>query len=1243
MQEETKGMKTWVNRFLLVVSTTLILTAAALSQVGTSNIAGVVSDPQGNVVAGATVKLIGNQGTSRNVVSNDNGFYTFSSVQPGSYRIEVEMKGFKKASVSEFKASVDITTTVNIKVEIGEVTETVNVDAAGLESIVNTSDASLGNNFVSQQILQLPLQGRNVANLLSLQPGVTPDGSVTGGRSDQANITLDGVDVNNQQNATAFESVLRVNPDSVDEFRVTTSNPDASKGRSSGAQVSLITKSGSNQFRGALYEYHRNHATAANDWFNNKLGLERPKLIRNLFGGRLGGPIVKDRLFFFYNYEGMREAKNVPGGDPPGNPRLVPTASLAAGNIRFFDNTGQAWTITAAQINTFLLSGVPVIDVNPAVLALFGAAGSRYPVNDTSIGDGLNTGGFRFNAPAPVEQNMHTARFDWNVTNDQKHTISFRGNYQQDLTASAPYLPDTLPTKFWSHPLGFAASHTWLLKSNMTNKFSYGLTRVAYSDQGDSTNPSITFRNVFSPVGFSRAVTRVNPTHNFTDDFTWIKGNHTLQFGTNIRLIKNSRVSYGKAYDSAITNFSWSPSNIANTAVGQYLTAQVGSTRSVASGWRTPVQHALVALFGRLNDYRANVNFDLNGNIIPANQGLERTFKTEEYDFYIQDSWKLRRNLTVNLGMRYGLSMPVSETQGYETVPTTDLSTYLANTVTAMASGMNYREPISIRLAGKANGLDSMYPLDTNNWQPRISVAWSPDFKGGFLGKLFGKNDQSVFRGGIAITNDYFGQQLAVNWDSTNLLGFSSTAQIPANVYNITTNPGVAYTGPSMNIRSFPNLVLPGNLTFPLTAEFRAPGSGRIERSLDQNLQSPINYSWNFTYGRELPGKLWLDVGYVGRLARHLLIGRDAAMFRGDLKDPISGLTFFQAASLLDVQMRAGTPIANISNVAWFNNMYTPGSLGAVFGCGGVPNCTNSQAIVNGFPGQGDWTYMMVALDAGSGRNYFAQGQYDSLATFSTVGSSDYHGATLSLRQRMAGVTWDFNYTYSKSLDEASGLQTADQFGSAFVLNAFNLKDQRSFSDFDLRHSINFNGLWDLPIGRGRKFGKNLNKFVDGIIGGWSMSGIFRWNSGYPFDGYYDATGWQTNWNIRSYMTQLRPVKTGTFYTPTGPTLFQNPTDAVAAWRTPRPGETGTRNPIRLPGTWNIDMGIAKSFNMPYREGHKITFRADAFNVTNTPFFEGQAVTTLGETGSSAPPNFGNYTRMSNSPRVLQFAFRYDF
>ena len=456
-----------------------------------------------------------------------------------------------------------------------------------------------------------------------------------------------------------------------------------------------------------------------------------------------------------------------------------------------------------------------------------------------------------------------------------------------------------------------------------------------------------------------------------------------------------------------------------------------------------------------------------------------------------------------------------------------------------------------------------------------------------------------------------------------------------------------------MNIRNFPLLTIPTGLTFPQTAPFTNPGQGKIETSLDQELVSPINYSWNVSYGRRLPWDIWVDAAYVGRLARNLLIGRDAMMLR-DIRDTRSGLSYFQAATILDKQLQAGAPATGVAAVPFFENMWAPGSLRAVFGCpaGTGPNCTNTQAVYGIQPSAGDWTYMMQLLDQFGGTRYFFQGQYDALSAFSTVGESDYHGATLSLRQRMKSLTWDFNYTFSKSLDQASGLQTGGLFGSTFVLNAYNLNDQRAVSDFDNKHLINFNGIWDIPIGRDRKYGRGMNKVLNALIGGWQLSGVYRWNSGYPWDGWYDSTGWQTNWQIRSYMTLLRPIQTGYNYGSATssctsncdiPNMFADPNAAWASFRTPHPGETGTRNPVRLPGTWNIDAGLAKSFDMPWKETHKITIRWDTFNITNTPFFTGQATGLIGYTGSSPTPNFGRYTEMANSPRIMQFAFRYDF
>jgi Carboxypeptidase regulatory-like domain len=1245
------------SRLAFLLTLVMLFSVSIWGQAGTSTVTGTVSDAQGNAVPNATVTLISSEQNSRRTsVTSDSGTYTFTALQPGAYQIEVEGQGFKKTTVSSFQALVDKSTQINVNLEIGAVTETVNVDASGIESIVNTQDASLGNNFVAEQIEQLPLNARNVANLLSLQAAVTPDGEVAGGRSDQSNITLDGVDVNNQQTGLdpltgeAFAPVLRVNPDSVDEFRVTTSNPNANQGRSSGAQVSLVTKSGTNNFRGALYEYHRNTITTANRFFNNLSGVPREKLLRNNFGARLGGPIVKDRLFFFYNYEGFREAKSTSIS------RLVPTASLAAGNLRFYDSAGNLVTLNAAQINGLTLDGQDVVNINPLVTQLFSGAASRYVANvpGGGTGDGLNTGNFRFNAPAPVRLNTHTARFDWNVTSDQRHQLSLRGNYQSDVTGGLPFFPDTPATNTWSHPIGIAATHTWLINSNMTNRFSYGLTRLAFTNQGDSTDNAVIFRNVFQPVGFSRGLSRVNPTHNFVDDFTWLKGDHTIQFGTNVRIVRNKRTGLANSYDTAIANYSaYAEGGLVFTrALNTYLQNTTGDpNRTVDPAWELNVGTALASLFGGLSQYTANFNFDLNGRPLASGTPIVREFATEEYDFYVQDVWKFRPNITLTGGLRYGLSRPVYETQGYQTVPDIPLQEYLQRRIDAAARGQNYTEPLRVILAGPANGGRNFYDWDKNNFQPRLAVAWSPNFSSGFFSKLFGKKQESVFRAGAAITNDYFGQALAVNFDGANTLGFSSSYNTSVNTYNITTgNAAPNYTGPGQPVRTLPGVVVPGTLTFPQLKPVSGTLGGLIETSLDTNLVSPINYTWNVSYGRQLPGKMYVEGSYIGRLARNLLAGRDVMAFN-NIRDPRSGQTFYEAARILELQRRAGVPRAQVAAQPFFENMYGAGEVATAFF--GAPVFNNTQAVYAALPSLGDWTYTQAYLDDLTSKYLFGQGQYSALSAFGTIAKSDYHAAAFSVRQRLKGLTWDLNYTYSKSMDNASGVQSSGLFaGSAFILNALDPEGFRAVSDFDLTHIVNFNSVWDVPIGRGRRFGKNLNPVVNALIGGWQLSSIFRYDSGLPFRGYEDGSGWQTNWQVRSIMVRRSELQTSASNTGgttlTGgrvPNLYSNPDAAYASFRTPLPGETGDRNQLRFPHYIVLDAGLAKSFQMPWNENHRATFRWDVFNVTNTPVFGGQANGLIGYSGrpSARPTNWGNFTGERSEPRIMQFALRYDF
>src|SRR4029079_18842562 len=396
-------------RSIVALFTIVVLASVAFAQSGRSTVRGTVKDPQGNLIAGATVTLTNaEKNFTRTQTTSSDGNYVFAAIPPGTYQLEVEGTGFKKTSVSTVNAPVDTSVDVNVALEVGAVSETVNVTAGG-DAPRNTTDATIGNAFGSRTIQQLPLNARNVVGLLSLQPGVTRRGYVNGGRADQANVTLDGVDVNEQQRGLdivtdeAFASVLRSTPDSLQEFRVITTNPNAEQGRSSGAQVSLITKSGTNDWHGSLYHYHRNTVTTANDFFNNQAGVARPQLLRHIFGGSVGGPIKKNRAFFFFTYEGFREATGT------SVVREVPLPTLGQGVVRYFTASGASDAgcpagtpagvncLTPAEINAGYTAANGVSPgVNPQALAVLAAAAAKYPANDFSVGDGLNTAGFRF-------------------------------------------------------------------------------------------------------------------------------------------------------------------------------------------------------------------------------------------------------------------------------------------------------------------------------------------------------------------------------------------------------------------------------------------------------------------------------------------------------------------------------------------------------------------------------------------------------------------------------------------------------------------------------------------------------------------------------------------------------------------------------------------------------------------------------------------------------------------------------
>ncbi|MGB7068980.1 MAG: carboxypeptidase-like regulatory domain-containing protein [Pyrinomonadaceae bacterium] len=1258
------------NVFLALTSMMVLafMAGSILGQAGTSAVRGTVTDQNGAAVPGATVRLSNPEtGFNRSASTSDEGTFAFPGIPPASYRLEVEAANFKKLVSTSVQALVDSPIELRFALELGSVTAVVDVTSNTIESVVNNQDASLGNNFVPQQISELPTDLRRVADLLTLQPGVTREGYVAGGRSDQANVLLDGVDINDQQNGgrtaqfqTSQDTVLRATTESVEEFRITTSNANANQGRSSGAQISLITKSGTNSLRGSLFYFYRPTAFSANSFFNNAAGTyeadddavingfanvgderaPRPSLARDVFGGSIGGPILKDRLFFFYTYEGQRQEEGV------SVVRTVPLAHLGQAEVRFMGaapgdpaGTNRLISLSAADLNVIF----PAVGLNPAALSVLADAASRYPANDTTVGDGINTGGFRFNAATTSEENTHIARFDYKINDNQG--LYLRGNYQNDILTGTSQFPDTVATTLWDHPYGFVVGHDMAISSNMVNNFRYGLTRQAFSTQGDSSDSAISFRFVFSPLAFARTLSRITPTHNITDDFTWIKGNHTLQFGGNVRIIRNQRVDFGSAFDSAVTNPSFY--DLSGRILDRAVTA-AGYT--VPSAQRSIVQNGTTAVIGRFSQYSGNFTFDIDGSTVPAGTPTERTFATEEYDAYVSDAWKLKRNLTLTMGVRYSISRPVYESTGFQVVPTVGLGDYFDRRVASSAQGVPFNDLIQFERGGPANNGPGFYKMDWNNWQPRVAIAWSPSFKDGFLGSLFGRNEETVIRGGIGITADHFGGQLAVSFDGLSTIGFTSSSTIAANTYNVTDNPAPRFTGFDQDVRSLPGIPIP-------VQRFETPAdeAQRIETSLDSTIKTPKHYSWNVSIGRQLPWGMYAEASYIGRKARNLLASRDV-MALNNLVDPQSRTDWYTAAGMLHDLRAANTHVDNIQPIPYFENLF-PG-LGDNFW--GIPEWSSTQAVFQivareDFTGFEffdvlDWTFVQALIDdLGVFPNMFFHPQYAAFSAFGSTAESDYNGATFSLRQRLGEtLSYDFNYTWAKSFDSASGLQTGGSYGSQFILNPLRPQDNYSVSDFDTRHSINANFIFQLPVGKGKKYFSGMNSFADVFLGGWQMSGIYRWNTGLPIFSPFDSAQWATNWNAQSSGVRVRDTQIQV--NRDTQSAFADAQAAYNSWRNARPGETGDRNVLRLPGYSTLDLGLSKSFRMPWSEDHKLQFRTEVINVSNTQYFNADQFTRstwgLGQDSdiSDASSDFGKiFTSIQGVPRRVQFGLRYSF
>ena len=1325
-------------RAILLCAALAILVALATAQ-STSQLNGSVTDPSGAAVSGAQITLTeAATGAQRNATSNASGLYQFLDVAPGNYQLVATASGFATYTVSNVTLVVKLPSTINIKFQVTG--ETIKVTVEGEAPLINRTDASLGNVIQNEQIAELPIADRNVVYLLSLQPGVsylggaaetnqatdTRSGAVNGVRSDQSNVTLDGIGVNDQNNGYAFTSVLNTPPDSVEEFRVTTANSNADSGYSSGGQVSLVTKSGTNAFHGSAYEYNRNTIFSANDPFLKNAQLtsgepnKAPKLLRNVFGATLGGPIMKNRLFFFANYEGRRDAEG------SSTLRTVPSPSLRAGDLVYecqtlsdgsLDTTtcpgGTVNGVSGVQPGYYALGPTQItgmdplsIGVNQAVVSLL----NQYPVaNEFNAGDGSNTLGYRFSPNVDRSFNTYITRLDYHITSNGSETLFARGEMQNFKEPGPQQFPgQPAATNFLDDSKGITVGLTSLLTPRLINDFRWGFIRQGQQYGGTSVYPGVFLNGIDSLVPFGRPTTAFVPDNQFSDSLSWTRGNHTFQFGTDIFLIRNNHISYLNSFSDVQTNVVYlDTGGIAND--NSPLDPGGHGYPKVDPSFGPNYDSATAIVMGILAEGDGIYNYARNGTALPQGQAVNRRYAINDYEFFGQDSWRVNRRLTVSYGLRWVLEAPPYETNGYQVAPciagasgactkqnVADWFNKSAQLATAGQPANNAGE-ISFVLGGPVNHGPGLWNWDHKDFSPRIAVAWAPDTGDGWVSKVLGKKDEFTVRGGYSIMYDHFGVPIVNSFDQNGSFGLSTRLGNSAGSVKASTAPRFTCLIPGSSGQSC--LPAPCASLNNAGCLFGPPPAGgfpttpsntafAINWGLDQSVKTPYTHMFNFSLARQITSRSSLQIAYVGSVGRRLPMQVDMGM-PTNLNDPTSNTRYFQAATMLSKAAAVGTDVNSIQPIPFWENFFpgwaggktqnalgtnnvtssTPNGLNCAPGnLPAIPTATqNVYEIWNCFPHNETLTLKYLDLpnsqlqlttqlpNSKFGPYTFYHDQFSSLYAWRNIGTSDYNALQVTYNARWgSNLQGQFNYTFSKSFDEASaaarigpyegtGGTGNDLNGGGIVINSWDPLALRGLSDFNAYHQLNANLVYRLPFGKGQRLVGNASPLVNELVGGWHVSGIFRVTSGFPIT-IDNGFTWATNWNIEGDAEPNGPAprasnpKNVVVNGVSGPDIFADPTAALAAYRPEWPGESGVRNSVIGEGMFDIDTGVGKEFSLG--EQRRLEFKWESFNATNSVRYDVRGAQPSLSYGAA---QFGRYLGTITTPRFMQFALRLAF
>jgi hypothetical protein len=1281
----------------------------------TAVVLGTVTDIKGGTVPGAQVDLI-NTATneSRSTPTNEAGQYVFPSVVPGKYTLKITKQGFAVVNFANVTVSVAKSYTYDATLEIKTGIEVIEVTAVSTAEL-QTTDAVVGGVVGGPTLMHLPTLQRDTRELLTLQPGSTPyettngggfgdsGGTVAGARSDQNAFNLDGIDITDNVIAGGGNQVpiVPIGVESTDEFRVGITNNNASFGRASGGQINVISKSGTNTFHGAVYWLHQNSALNANKWDlnhtpdgNGNAFTKKPAEHDNRGGFSFGGPLWKDKTFFFGNYEVRRFPQSAE------IIRIVPTDSLRQGILTFNGTPYNLATSTACGPGN-LPCDPRGIGISPTIQQLW----SMMPEgNDPTQGDGVNTIGFRASVAEPLRDDAISFRLDHNFSQQ----VKFFGRYlyhrniapnasgefagQVDLRGSAPVAPSASNLR----GDGFITGLTYTPNSHLTHDFRVGwirsrqdfvVIRPSTSAEQlalpgtDSALGPVALAPGLAQTGLIDTVVDVDTQRarhqaiydsnkQYVYNLSWIKGKHTLVTGLDFRWLPTIHDRDDKVIGSLNSLVA---ALDADVGPGGLAIGDANRPAGLSSGDAQRWDRLYAASLGLIDN--VGILAVRDGNLQPKPLGaslIARTTLRSHY-FFAQDTWRLTPSFTLTYGLAYGWQTTPHEAANQQTlIADHDAGDKILNAFDyinakrAAAENGEFYNPTLSYVPLRDSGRADVFNPDYGNVAPRVSAAWNPAFHNGFLSHLFGDR-KTVLRGGYGIAYDRVNTVQSVIIPMLGV-GFAQTINLKQPSCAASATPGancnIAAGAAGSVFRvgvdgQIPTPPEPSALTSPIV-----PDQGYSETLSFQNdpdFKVGRSHMVDFTIQRSLPSGMLLEVGYVGRFARHLAASVNFNSVPYMFKDKVSGQTFAQAFDAVATEVRAGTDASLVAAQPWFENLL-PGFGGQCAPALSATACfasQNSSAFAN-LNLSSLFLNMDVYRAFQLGLPSFDNTQVVDLFTRTSRDNSNYNALVVDLRNNAwHGLLFDLNYTFSKSLDTVGAVQNDARYYSS----SFNPHLDYGPSFFNRPHIFNAIFNYELPF-------KSHHGFVNKLIGGWYTSGIFRASSGVPelvtISG--QPFGGGLIFGTPSGEIATVPVSSlggGSVHsgicssgagssgngpdcsspgTGTGLNYFGDPATAISKFRPAllaTDTNDGRNNPLQGLGFWNLDLGFGKSTTIA--ETVKAEFSFNCFNVFNhtnflDPSFDVTNPSAFGVVNTQLIPA----DRLSGS-RWIQFALRLSF